>query len=164
MLRCCVLFCVFSVAVCSIARSAAQEHTQIQAISPPMPIAELAMLEGEYTLVNVWASWCIPCVAELPIFENIQLQHHNWNIVFVNIDSDQALAQSFLTTHGLEWVAPLTLYDKKLSIMRQLKLKSIPSTFGYRAKKGAFALFEGEIKKGELENILHEMEAIGEKQ
>jgi thiol-disulfide isomerase/thioredoxin len=45
-------------------------------------------LKGKYVYIDVWASWCAPCKAEIPHLKKIEKQYHDKNIVFVSISID----------------------------------------------------------------------------
>ena len=48
----------------------------------------LTSLEGKVTLVNFWATWCVPCIAEMPSLERLYktYQDKNFQIVAVSVD------------------------------------------------------------------------------
>jgi thiol-disulfide isomerase/thioredoxin len=50
----------------------------------------LADLKGKYVYVDVWATWCGPCIAEIPSLKEVEKQFHNENIEFVSTSIDQA--------------------------------------------------------------------------
>ena len=52
----------------------------------------LKSLEGKTVLINFWATWCAPCVAEMPAMENLynQLKQDNFEIVAISVDSNSA--------------------------------------------------------------------------
>jgi len=84
------------------------------AASPPFPPLALPDLAGqlqalratpdEVTVLNFWATWCVPCLKELP--ELVAL-HHQWrphgvHVVGVAIDSgDAADVRTFAARHGM---------------------------------------------------------------
>ena len=47
-------------------------------------------LKGKYVYVDVWATWCGPCKAEIPSLKRVEAQYHDKNIEFVSISIDQA--------------------------------------------------------------------------
>jgi thiol-disulfide isomerase/thioredoxin len=53
-------------------------------------IVDLSTLRGKTVVVNVWSTWCPPCVEEMPMFSDVQTQWKNKNVVFVGIAADQA--------------------------------------------------------------------------
>ncbi len=46
-------------------------------------------LKGKYVYVDVWATWCGPCIAEIPSLKKVEKQYHNKNIEFVSISIDR---------------------------------------------------------------------------
>ena len=49
----------------------------------------LSDLKGKYVYIDVWATWCAPCKAEIPYLKKIEKQYHDKNIEFVSISVDQ---------------------------------------------------------------------------
>lgn len=48
----------------------------------------LSDLRGKLVFINVWASWCNPCIAEIPYFKELQKDYQERNIHFVSISID----------------------------------------------------------------------------
>ncbi|WP_430409417.1 TlpA family protein disulfide reductase [Kordia sp.] len=48
----------------------------------------LADLKGKYVYIDVWATWCGPCIAEIPSLKKVEKQYHGKNIEFVSISID----------------------------------------------------------------------------
>ena len=63
----------------------------------------LADLRGKVVLVNFWATWCPPCVAEMPSLERLHrtLSPEGLAVVTVSTDEDQAELRKFVAQHGL---------------------------------------------------------------
>lgn len=51
---------------------------------------DLSVLRGKTIVVNFWSTWCPPCIEEMPMFNEVQGQWKNKNVVFVGIAADQA--------------------------------------------------------------------------
>lgn len=43
---------------------------------------------GSYVYIDVWATWCVPCIYEIPFLEKIEKEYHGKNIKFVSISID----------------------------------------------------------------------------
>jgi cytochrome c biogenesis protein CcmG, thiol:disulfide interchange protein DsbE len=57
-------------------------------VGDPAPVGSLPRLEGgRWVLVNIWASWCIPCRAEAPDLERFQREHGGPGFTVLGIDS-----------------------------------------------------------------------------
>ncbi len=48
----------------------------------------LESLKGKYVYIDVWATWCGPCIREIPALQQIEQQYHGKNIAFVSISID----------------------------------------------------------------------------
>jgi thiol-disulfide isomerase/thioredoxin len=59
-------------------------------------------------VLNFWASWCAPCLEELPTLEALQQQLPAVQILAISTDDDPAAYQRFLVDHG---VTLLTVRD-----------------------------------------------------
>lgn len=48
----------------------------------------LADFKGKYVYIDVWATWCGPCIAEIPSLKKVEKEYHGKNIEFVSISVD----------------------------------------------------------------------------
>ena len=48
----------------------------------------LSDLKGKYVYVDLWATWCGPCKAEIPFLKEVEKEYHDKNIEFVSISVD----------------------------------------------------------------------------
>jgi thiol-disulfide isomerase/thioredoxin len=60
---------------------------------------------GKPVLIDFWATWCGPCVAEMPKLAEIYKQGKEKGLVFLTVDQDEdeAKAAEFLSKHGYDW-------------------------------------------------------------
>lgn len=61
----------------------------------------LRQLRGQVVVLNFWASWCAPCLVEMPSLEALQQQLPQIKVVAVAFDEDQATLQDYLVRHPL---------------------------------------------------------------
>lgn len=69
------------------ARAAQIWTMQFETIGGGAPLA-LAPLRGKPTLLNFWATWCAPCISELPLIDRFQREHQaaGWQVVGLAVD------------------------------------------------------------------------------
>lgn len=48
----------------------------------------LSDLKGKYVYIDVWATWCAPCKAEIPFLKELEKDYHDKNIAFVSMSID----------------------------------------------------------------------------
>lgn len=46
-------------------------------------------LKGKYAYIDVWATWCGPCIKEIPSLKKVEEKYHNKNIQFVSVSIDK---------------------------------------------------------------------------
>jgi thiol-disulfide isomerase/thioredoxin len=63
---------------------------------------DLAKLRGHVVVLNFWASWCPPCLEELPSLEAMQHELPQVQVLAVSTDEDRAAYQAFLTQHHVD--------------------------------------------------------------
>ncbi len=90
----------------------------------------LAERSGEVVIINLWASWCGPCRAEMPALQRLYSAERarGLEILAVNstVQDSPAAARAFVAEHGLTF--PILL-DTDGAVSRAYRLRSLPSTF-----------------------------------
>lgn len=89
---------------------------------------KLSDLKGRVVLVNFWASWCGPCVSELPAMERLytRLKDRGLVIIGVGVDDQPESLVEFQRKFGLTF--PL-LVDESGEVKTRYKLSGVPETF-----------------------------------
>lgn len=49
----------------------------------------LSSLKGKYVYIDIWATWCGPCLQEIPFLQEVEKKYHGKNIEFVSISIDE---------------------------------------------------------------------------
>ncbi|WP_294395073.1 TlpA family protein disulfide reductase [uncultured Sphingomonas sp.] len=95
--------------------------------------AKLSDLKGKPVLVNLWATWCVPCVKELPTLDALAAREAGkLQVVVVNEDLEGPRAvQPFLKRRPLKTLK--TWMDTSNALMIPLKTASLPTTILYDA-------------------------------
>ena len=91
-------------------------------VAPDGTKASLADFKGRTVLLNLWASWCLPCRQEMPALDRLQGQRgsKDFTVVAVNIDTAKPeRTKAFWDENGIK---NLTLYtDNKAALFETLK-------------------------------------------
>ncbi|SFD34474.1 TlpA family protein disulfide reductase [Algibacter pectinivorans] len=85
-------------------------------------------LKGKYVYIDLWATWCGPCKAEIPALKRVEKAYHGKNIAFVSISLDSPNAydkwKSMVKEKELTGVQLYAKGDQKFA--RDFKVNTIP--------------------------------------
>lgn len=121
----------------------------------------LASLKGNYILLDFWASWCGPCLRDLPQVKRIynSLSSKNFLLLGISIDSNPGDARKIISNFGIGW---RNILDKNENIFNLFGVTSVPTKILinpqgriiYRSDMNEDdALFSWLLKKITTENI-----------
>jgi peroxiredoxin len=111
---------------------------------------------GKVLVVNFWATWCPPCLREIPAFTQLQASYGERGVQFVGIAIDDAeKVRAFARRQPLNY--PILLGDVQGdALSRQLgnRIGSLPYTVVVDAKGEVRARRSGEYERDDLEKVL----------
>jgi len=90
----------------------------------------LTSLRGEVVLLNLWATWCVPCRTETPYLQSLFEEHADagFRIVGVSLDTGDAADQvaAFVEEYGVSYTV---LHDPQMRGMDLYQILGLPATF-----------------------------------
>jgi thioredoxin:protein disulfide reductase len=118
---------------------------------------DLASLKGKVVLIDFWATWCIPCISEIPMFNDLTKQYkaQGFEMIAVSLDEEGAeKVKPFLKKHPMNYTQ--TLGDQSLAELFKVSDSALPVAILIDKQgrqrflhKGITerAVFEGQIKQ-----------------
>lgn len=168
------MFLAISVQLPAYAQTAAQPQAQAQAQTntqtiPPIDLQDLsgahhklADYKGKIVLLNFWATYCVPCAAEMPLLAEMQKRYKGKIVVLAaSIDdpADRGKLKAFLKKHQ---AGNLTLMvGPTLDTLSDLQLSSLPDTMFFDRSGKLVGKSVGALKRPDLEKRLAEMTTAG---
>ena len=116
----------------------------------PVTLAEVAA--NKPMVVNLWASWCPPCIREMPVLESAQQHNPDITFVFVNQGEQAETINRFMSDHGLTLQNVLT--DPNASLGRTAGSLTLPMTLFYDANGQQVNAHLGELSRATLAHNL----------
>jgi thiol-disulfide isomerase/thioredoxin len=91
----------------------------------------LSVFRGRPVLVNLWATWCGPCVVEMPALDALAAREGpELEVLTVSQDSDgRQKVTDFFAAHHFQRLEPYL--DSQMGLMRALGLDTLPTTILY---------------------------------
>jgi thiol-disulfide isomerase/thioredoxin len=92
-------------------------------------VALPAAYEGDVTLVNIWATWCLPCREEMPSMQELYAAYkgRGFRIAAVSIDDgDPEMVRRFVREFGLTFDI---LHDRRTAIQQAYQTTGVPESF-----------------------------------
>ncbi len=89
---------------------------------------DLAGQKGNVVLVDYWATWCGPCVREVPTLVGLHRQYDDkgLNIVSISLDRQKNALTSFTEKHGMDWTH---IFDAEGELADMMDVQSIPTMY-----------------------------------
>ena len=101
--------------------------------------------KGSYTLINFWATWCSPCVKEIPSLNSLYKKFKNkknFKMIAINIGQSKEVVNKFLLDKSLP-IEFTVLLDENM-VLSDWNVQAIPTTFLVDKKGQIIYKVEGE--------------------
>ncbi|WP_341837633.1 TlpA disulfide reductase family protein [Chitinophaga pollutisoli] len=127
--------------------------TAVTRVSPAELEARLARTDSPM-VVNLWATWCAPCVEELPYFEKAAKQNPGIQFVYLSLDLDEAYPhqiESFVSKLGLSgevWWMEESNANKYAPLIDAQWKGSLPATLFIHPGKKYRKFIQGAMDEG----------------
>jgi thiol-disulfide isomerase/thioredoxin len=85
-------------------------------------------IQGKFVILNVWATWCLPCRQEMPSLERLSrsLDPKRYAVIGLSIDDDALLALEFLESGGVTFS---NFFDQGGMLSKPFGVNVYPETF-----------------------------------
>jgi thiol-disulfide isomerase/thioredoxin len=87
-------------------------------------------LRGKYVYIDVWATWCGPCKAEIPSLQKVEKDYHDKNIEFVSLSvdkqADKGKWEKYVKENKLGGIQVIADKDFESEFIRKFNIAAIP--------------------------------------
>ena len=97
---------------------------------PSGKLISLKSLRGKYVYIDIWATWCAPCIAEIPGLKKLEEAYSTNNIQFVSLSVDTQADKekwlAFVKDNQLKGIQVMADLDFKSEFIKKFGVTSIP--------------------------------------
>jgi thiol-disulfide isomerase/thioredoxin len=106
------------------------------------------------TLVNLWATWCGPCVQEMPELSKLHDKYkgRGFQVVGIDVDESPADVREFLVKHGVSY--PILASTKGKTVASLGQLDALPTTVVLDANGDVSDVLVGALEIPEVEKLI----------
>lgn len=114
---------------------------------------DLSKLKGKTLIINVWATWCPPCIKEMPELSELDKSLNDKDIMLIELASEEkSVVEKFLNKEKLTFKN--VYYDKDMNFSLNLNIQSIPTTIFVNKEGRIFNGYVGALTKEKIKEIL----------
>jgi thiol-disulfide isomerase/thioredoxin len=114
----------------------------------------LADYRGKWVLVNFWATWCTPCLSEIPELISLHNAHKNKDLLVIGIATDSGSSKKvadFAQAHGISY--PVVMGDRKINAQIGA-IEVLPTSYLYNPKGEQVSYQAGELTRASVESYI----------
>ena len=121
------------------------------------PVTLENIADGQPMVVNLWATWCPPCIREMPVLEQAQQRYPQIRFVFANQGEHPETINKFLNEQALELANSIS--DRAGELGRVVGSHGLPTTLFYNADGELVDSHMGELSQASLARNLERFDA-----
>lgn len=120
-------------------------------------VIDLADSSGQITVLNAWASWCAPCLTEMPILIEAQAQYPDVQFLGLNSIDEQTSASQFAEDLGLTFDSIRDPEGELLASIPGVPPRALPSSIVIDKQGRIATRIIGPVEDGQLNDILDDL-------
>ncbi|MEZ9198821.1 TlpA family protein disulfide reductase [Shewanella sp. 10N.286.54.B9] len=123
--------------------SAARQVPDVSFSDTKGDTVNLKQFDGKVVLVSLWATWCSPCIKEIPQMEAIRQANINNDLVVlpISIDEESDKVAAFLERHDLSYYQ--TWLDPEMNIGQVMPADIVPATYVFDGSGNLIGFLRG---------------------
>lgn len=117
---------------------------------------QLSALRGQVVLINVWATWCPPCRAEMPMIQAAygQYRDQGFTVLAVNQREDARTVAAYMAQSNLTFPA---LLDPDGAVSAAYRANVLPSSFFIDRAGVVRAVYRGPMSRGVIAGTVEQL-------
>lgn len=122
-------------------------------------VVQLSDYRGKVVLVNFWATWCPPCVMEMPTIQDRYAKYggNKFAVLAVDVDETELPVQAFIARNGLSF--PVVI-DEGAEIYQLYQVRGLPSSYLIDEQGVIRSIHIGVMTEAQIDGYLTELGII----
>lgn len=141
--------------------SSVAEAQEAEVIKLDQLLATINAPSEKIKVINFWATWCAPCIKELPLFEKLNRERPDVQVILVSMDLDldpnPEKVYKFINRKGIESKVLILNEPNPNSWINKIDKQwsgALPATLIIHPKTGQRKFVEKELHDGDLEQLI----------
>lgn len=116
-------------------------------------VQRLSDFEGKWVLVNFWATWCPPCLEEIPDLIELHEAHKRKDLVVIGValDSTEKSVREFVNRFAIPYPVAFSDYDQAAQVG---EVSVLPTSYLYDPKGELVSYQEGMLTRSSVESYI----------